>query len=126
MSPPFHSILHSSSTPLCPHLPLSPQTKQKEQTNPSALSAHNTRNGPSEFTVTGSLKKWDIRPSLHKIAVPTLLLNGRYDEAQDEVVEPYFRAIGKVKWYRFAESSHMPQLEEREEFMKVVVGFLLG
>ncbi|KAL8894180.1 MAG: hypothetical protein Q9207_008538, partial [Kuettlingeria erythrocarpa] len=87
-------------------------------------SAHNTRNGPSEFTVTGSLKKWDIRPSLHHIKIPTLLLNGRYDEAQDEVVEPYFRAIGKVKWYRFAESSHTPHLEERKEFMEVVAGFL--
>ncbi|KAL8927037.1 MAG: hypothetical protein Q9208_002582 [Pyrenodesmia sp. 3 TL-2023] len=80
-----------------------------------------TMNGPSEFNVTGSLKTWDIRKEVHRIKVPTLLLNGRYDEAQDEVVEPYFRAIEKVKWYRFAESSHTPQLEEREEFMKTTL-----
>lgn len=39
-------------------------------------------------------------------------------------MEPYFRAIDRVKWYRFAESSHTPQLEEREEFMRVVAAFL--
>ncbi|KAL8948947.1 MAG: hypothetical protein Q9222_004912, partial [Ikaeria aurantiellina] len=83
-----------------------------------------TMNGPSEFSVTGTLKTWNIRDDLHKIKVPTLLLNGRYDEAQDEVVDPYFQAVEKVKWYRFAESSHTPQLEEREEFMKVVAHFL--
>lgn len=82
------------------------------------------RNGPSEFYVSGTLKTFDIRKDLHKIKVHTLLINGRYDEAQDEVVEPFFQEIEKVKWYRFAESSHTPQLEEREEFMKVVAGFL--
>lgn len=88
------------------------------------LTQWNGRNGPSEFNVTGSLKTWDIRKEIHRIKVPTLLLNGRYDEAQDEVVQPYFREIEKVKWYRFAESSHTPQLEEREEFMKVIAAFL--
>ncbi|KAL8783055.1 MAG: hypothetical protein Q9213_004902 [Squamulea squamosa] len=83
-----------------------------------------TMNGPSEFHVSGTLKAFDIRQDLHKIKVPTLLINGRYDEAQDEVVEPFFQEIEKVKWYRFAESSHTPQLEEREEFMKVVARFL--
>ncbi|KAL8826237.1 MAG: hypothetical protein Q9170_007476 [Blastenia crenularia] len=85
---------------------------------------YSTMNGPSEFNVTGSLKTFDIRKEIHKIKAPTLLINGRYDEAQDEVVEPFFRAIAKVKWYRFAESSHTPQLEERDEFMKVVAHFL--
>jgi pimeloyl-ACP methyl ester carboxylesterase len=61
---------------------------------------------------------------IHKIAVPTLLLNGRYDEAQDEVMEPFFRYIPKVKWVRFAESAHVPQFEEKELFIQVVAGFL--
>ena len=37
-------------------------------------------NGPSEFTVTGTLKTWDIMDRLGEIAVPTLLVGGRYDE----------------------------------------------
>ncbi|RDX57162.1 proline-specific peptidase [Lentinus brumalis] len=83
-----------------------------------------TMNGPSEFHITGSLKEWSIIDDLHKIAVPTLLLNGKYDEAQDSVVQPYFHAIHKVKWYTFAESSHMPQYEERERYVQIVGDFL--
>ena len=83
-----------------------------------------TRNGPSEFHVIGSLKTWDIIPSLHRISVPTLVLNGRYDEAQDSCVMPFFQLIPRVKWYTFAEGSHMPHWEERERYMEVVDGFL--
>ncbi|KAI4091732.1 MAG: hypothetical protein L6R37_007675 [Teloschistes peruensis] len=81
-------------------------------------------NGPSEFHVTGTLKTFDVRPDLHKINVPTFLINGRYDNASDEVCEPFWKSIPKVKWYRFAESSHLPQFEEREEFMRLVAEFL--
>ena len=41
---------------------------------------YNTMNGPSEFTVTGTLKTWDIMDRLGEITVPTLLVGGRYDE----------------------------------------------
>lgn len=85
-----------------------------------------SRNGPSEFYVTGNLKDWTIVDDLHRIIVPTLLINGRYDEAQDEVMEPHFRKIAKVKWVQFAESSHMPQFEERERYTKVVGDFLIS
>ena len=37
-------------------------------------------NGPSEFTVTGTLKTWDVMDRLGEIGVPTLLVGGRYDE----------------------------------------------
>ena len=42
-----------------------------------------TMNGPSEFTVVGSLKTWSVIEELHKIRVPTLVLNGEFDEARD-------------------------------------------
>lgn len=84
-----------------------------------------TRNGPNEFHITGSLKTWSVIDDLYKINVPTLLLNGRYDEAQDTTVEPFFQHIPKVKWVQFAHSAHVPQLEETERFMEVVGNFLL-
>lgn len=70
------------------------------------------------------MKNWSVVDQVHKIKVPTLLINGKYDEAQDEVVEPFFKNIEKVKWVRFAESSHLPQIEETEEYLKVVKEFL--
>ena len=75
--------------------------------------------------MNGTLKKFSILNDLHKIIVPTLLINGKYDVNQDEVMEPFFNAIEKVKWRTFDGSAHMPQLEEPKLFLKVVGDFLL-
>ncbi|MCJ1473948.1 hypothetical protein MMC13_002604 [Lambiella insularis] len=83
-----------------------------------------TMSGESEFGCTGTLKDWSISEELHKIVVPTLLLNGHYDQAQDECVEPYAKLIPDVKWVKFANSSHTPLWEEREAYMTVVGDFL--
>lgn len=82
------------------------------------------RAGRSEFYITGSLKHWNITPELHKINVPTLVLNGRYDEATDEVVAPLFWNVPHARWYTFPDSSHMPYWEEREAYMRLVAEFL--
>ncbi|KAI0344043.1 proline iminopeptidase [Trametopsis cervina] len=87
---------------------------------------YHTMNGPSEFHVTGSLKTWNVIDDIPKIAVPTLVLSGRYDEVQASAVRPFFDGIPRVRWYEFAESSHTPFLEERERYMEIVSGFLLG
>ena len=83
-----------------------------------------TRNGPSEFHVIGSLKSWTVIDQVHKIKAATLLLNGRYDEAQDSCVAPFFQNIPKVKWASLAESSHSPHWEERDRFMQLSADFL--
>lgn len=85
----------------------------------------NLRNGPEPFRQTGNMRDWALGDKIHKIKFPTLLVNGRYDGAQDSVMEPFFEAFDKVKWVRFAESSHFPQFEEPEEYLKVVGDFLL-
>ena len=82
------------------------------------------RNGPNEFHFTGSLKDWSVVPELHNISVPTLMTNGRYDQAQDSVVGPLFREIPNVKWVQFAESGHMSHVEEPDRFLQVVGDFL--
>ncbi|PPQ95833.1 hypothetical protein CVT26_015963 [Gymnopilus dilepis] len=81
---------------------------------------------PSEFHVSGTLKDWSVIDDLHKIAVPTLLLNGRYDEAQDSAMVEFFKRIPNVKWVQFAESAHMAQFEERSRYMEVVGRWLCG
>ena len=84
------------------------------------------RNGPSEFHITGPLKHWSMIDDAPKIAVPTLLINGFYDEAQDSTIEPWFRLIPNVRWVTFSNSSHTPHMEEREKYMTVVSSFLYG
>ena len=82
------------------------------------------RLGPSEFTITGSLREWSVLGDIHTIDVPALLINGAHDEAQDSVVAPFFHAVRKVRWFTFAASGHMPQFEEREKYMQIVGSFL--
>ena len=78
----------------------------------------------SYYRLTGPLAGWTIIDDLHKINVPTLLLNGRADMAQDFVVQPFFDRVPKIKWLTFEKSSHVPMWEERDKFMEVVEHFL--
>lgn len=73
---------------------------------------------------SGPLNGWDIINQLHKINVPTLLLNGEHDIAQNFVVQPFVDNIPNVEWLTFKNSSHVAMWEERERFMEVVEGFL--
>jgi L-proline amide hydrolase len=85
---------------------------------------YHTMNGPSEFHVIGSLKHWDIRPQLKEISTPTLLVSGQYDEATPAMVKEIHGLIPGSTWELFAESSHMPHVEEPAKFKRVVSEFL--
>jgi L-proline amide hydrolase len=80
--------------------------------------------GPNEFTVTGTLKDWDVIDRLDEIRVPTLITSGRYDECTPALVEPLHGGIAGSEWVLFEESAHMPYLEEPERYLEVVAGFL--
>jgi len=85
---------------------------------------YHTMNGPSEFHVIGSLKHWDIRLQLKEITTPTLLVSGQYDEATPAMIKEIHGLIPGSKWELFAESSHMPHVEEPAKFKRVVSEFL--
>ncbi|KAF2872025.1 Alpha/Beta hydrolase protein [Massariosphaeria phaeospora] len=87
--------------------------------------AYMTMQGPSEFQVVGSLRDWEGWSKAHNIRAATLLINGRYDEAQDVCIKPWFKKIPKVKWVMFENSSHMAHWEERKRYIQVVGDFLM-
>lgn len=66
------------------------------------LTSFLSRNGPSEFYMTGPIKDWTIVDEAHKITVPVLLVNGWKDEAADSCVYPYFKLLPRVRWIQFA------------------------
>jgi len=80
--------------------------------------------GPNEFTVTGTLKDWDVIARLGHIRVPTLITSGRYDECTPALVEPLHEGIAGSEWIIFEDSAHMPYLEEPERYLRVVGEFL--
>lgn len=87
---------------------------------------YHTMNGPSEFHSIGTLKDWSIVDRLGEIALPTLIVSGRYDEATPLIAETVHRGIPGSEWVLFEESSHMPHAEETERYVQVVGDFLAG
>jgi L-proline amide hydrolase len=85
---------------------------------------YHTMNGPSEFHVIGTLRDWSVVDRVDQITAPTLLVNGAYDEATPATMQPFMDAVPDVTWHTFPESSHMPHVEEAEDFLSVVGAFL--
>ncbi len=83
-----------------------------------------TMNGPSEFHVIGTLKTWSVVDKVHAITAPTLLISGKYDEAAPSTVQPFADRIPDVRWEVFEHSSHVPHIEQRDEYMALVTRFL--
>ena len=80
--------------------------------------------GPNEFTVTGTLRDWDITARLREIELPTLITSGRHDECTPALVEALRSGIAGSQWIVFEDSAHMPYLEETERYLEVVGAFL--
>lgn len=81
-------------------------------------------NGPCEFHVIGTLKDWSVTDLLPAIAVPTLVISGRYDEVTQESVRPFLDLIPQARGTCFENSSHSPHLEEPVPFQKTMLDFL--
>lgn len=81
-------------------------------------------NGPSEFTITGTIRSIDLSPELGRIRLPTLVLGGRHDEITPKVARQIRDGIPGARGVTFEESSHTPFWEERERFVQVVEEFL--
>ncbi|KAJ3973541.1 proline-specific peptidase [Lentinula raphanica] len=71
----------------------------------------------------GEFGTWSCVDRLDRVLVPTLIINGRHDLAQDFVVQPFFEGIPKVKWVKMAKSSHMAIWEERDQYMSLLAQF---
>lgn len=80
--------------------------------------------GPSEFHVTGNLRSFDCTGRLNEIDIPALYTCGRYDEATPKSTEYFSTLTPNSKFHVFERSAHMPYLEEMEEYVRVVRGFL--
>ena len=80
--------------------------------------------GPSEFTITGIHKDYDVTGRLTEIRVPTLFTCGRHDEMRPEEVGLYHRLLPGSELVVFEQSSHTAHLEESERYLHVVRDFL--
>ena len=85
---------------------------------------YHTMNGPSEFTVTGTLKDWDVTARLGEIAVPTLLVGGRYDECRPDHLDDMRKRIPGSRLEIIENASHLCFAEQPAEFARILNEFL--
>ncbi|KAI8634569.1 hypothetical protein F5Y19DRAFT_469630 [Xylariaceae sp. FL1651] len=81
--------------------------------------------GPGEISVSGSLRGWTSVLILGRIKVPTPLINGTEDEAQDVAVRPFFDHIERVKWITLDSAAHFSHIDQREKYMEHLLAFLM-
>ena len=80
--------------------------------------------GPSEFSATGTLKKYERVSHLKKINIPVLLVCGEFDEATPQTVKKYHKLVKDSQFQIIKNASHCISLERPKELIKVVRGFL--
>jgi len=82
--------------------------------------------GPSEFTITGTLKSYERADQLHKITLPTLFTCGEYDEASPAATRYFQENLPGSQLHILKDASHEHHIEKREEYISVVREFLNG
>ena len=92
----------------------------------AGYAVYNTMNGPSEFTVTGTLKNWDVMDRLGEISVPTLLVGGRYDECTPGHPEEMHRRIAGSQLAIIEDASHLCFAEQPAKFNAIFNTFIDG
>ena len=80
--------------------------------------------GPSEFTITGKLKEFDLTPRLGEIPQPVLLTCGDRDEAGVKTVKDFQMAFPNARMAVIPQAAHLHQLERPTIFTAVVQDFL--
>lgn len=80
--------------------------------------------GASEFTVTGTLKEFDVTDRLNEIEIPSLFTCGRFDEATPETTQYYASLIPGSEFHVFENCSHMPGVEDPQAYANKMREFL--
>jgi proline-specific peptidase len=79
--------------------------------------------GPSEWTVTGALRGWDVSDRLHEIDIPTLVVRGGHDMCTEKIAATLVNGIRGAREVVLEHSSHTPVLEETDAYLASISQF---
>jgi proline iminopeptidase len=88
------------------------------------LSQYNYMWGPSEFTVTGTLKNYERVNELKNIDLPVLFTCGEYDESSPASNSFFHKNLRGSQLHVFKDASHEHHIEKTDEYLNVVRKFL--
>jgi proline iminopeptidase len=80
--------------------------------------------GPSEFTITGTLKTYDATRLLPRVKVPTLYTVGEYDEANPATIRRFAARTPGAKVEVIPDAAHITTWDNTEAMLRVVREFL--
>jgi len=85
---------------------------------------YNYMQGPSEFTITGTLKQYDATPFLKSVKVPVLFTVGEFDEADPPTVKRQAQMTPGAKYAVISNAAHIVEWDNPDETNRVVRDFL--
>lgn len=80
--------------------------------------------GPSEFTITGTLKNYDATSFLEKIQVPVLYTVGEFDEANPEIIRQFAARTPDARVVVIPGAAHITSWDNPEANLEAVRSFL--
>ena len=85
---------------------------------------YNYMQGPSEFTITGTLKKYDVTPELKNIKVPVLFTVGEFDEADPPTIKRQAALTPGARVVVIPGSAHLTTWDNPTAMLEAVRSFL--
>jgi proline-specific peptidase len=85
---------------------------------------YNYMNGPSEFTITGTLHGYDHTNRLHEIKIPTLYIAGQFDEATPATVKYYHSLTPNSEMVIVPDAAHLAMQDNPAFYIKALRDFL--
>ena len=89
-----------------------------------AMPVYGYMEGPSEFTITGTLKGYDATPRLHELKVPTLVTAGQFDEAVPTTARYFQSLIPNSEFAIIENSGHLVTNDNPAAYNRVLREFL--
>lgn len=87
---------------------------------------YGTMNGPTEFTVTGTLQSVDVTPRLGALGVPALYICGEHDEATPESARAYAGRTPNSELVVIAGAAHVANYDRPVEYMAALRAWMAG
>jgi proline iminopeptidase len=85
---------------------------------------YNYMQGPSEFTIVGTLKKYDATSELKSIKVPTLFTVGEFDEANPDIIKRHASMTPGAKVEVIPGAAHITTWDNPPAMVSAVRAFL--
>jgi len=85
---------------------------------------YNYMEGPSEFTITGTLKTYDATPFLKDVKVPVLYTVGEFDEANPKIVKRFASMTPGSRYFLIPGSAHLSEWDNPQAMNQEIRKFL--